>query len=250
MRELATAYERVGALQGDPLDPNLGDIKGAAISLKKATGLRESLTRLNPKSDKDQIELAVAYLDMSDFQSGVVGNIAAGLDYTNRAVSILDHEAEADPSNFRVIAQDTRAYTSLGFLHVGNGATGSIGTVKEGVDGLQRALQLDHRALQINPNSFPVRGQEPVILLLLGDASLKIGDRRAALEYYRRGAALFTALDPKGTRANIAVNAAVTEGKIADIYLADGKTNDAIAGYGKTREAALQQAAADPATRP
>jgi hypothetical protein len=172
MRELATAYERVGALQGDPLDPNLGDIKGAAISLKKAMELRESLGRLNPKSDKDQIELAVAYLDMSDFQSGVAGNIAAGLDYTNRAVSILDHETEADPSNFRVIAQDTRAYTNLGFLHVGNGATGSIGTVKEGVDGLQRALQLDHRALQINPNSFPVRGQESVILLLLGDASL------------------------------------------------------------------------------
>jgi tetratricopeptide (TPR) repeat protein len=118
--------------------------------------------------------------------------------------------------------------------------------VKEGVDGLQRALQLDHRALQINPNSFPVRGQEPVILLLLGDASLKIGDRRAALEYYRRGAALFTALDPKGTRAIIAVNAAVTDGKIADIYLADGRINDAIAGYRKTREAALRHAAVDP----
>ena len=88
------------------------------------------------------------------------------------------------------------------------------------MDGLQRALQLDHRALQINPNSFPVRGQESVILL--GDASLKVGDRRAALEYYRRGASLFAALDPKGTRANIAVNAAVTDGKIADICLADG----------------------------
>jgi serine/threonine protein kinase/tetratricopeptide (TPR) repeat protein len=249
MRELATAYERVGALQGDPLDPNLGDIKGAAISLKKAMELRESLARLNPKNDKDQIELAVAYLDMSDFQSGVAGNIAAGLDYTNRAVSILDREAAADPTNFRVIAQDTRAYTSVGFLHVGNGATGSIGTVKEGVEGLQRALQLDHRALQINPNSLPLRGQESVIILLLGDASLKLGDRRAALEYYRRGASLFAALDPKGTRANIAVNAAVTDGKIADICLADGRINDAIAGYWKSREAALRHAAADPSNQ-
>jgi serine/threonine protein kinase/tetratricopeptide (TPR) repeat protein len=249
MRELATAYERVGALQGDPLDPNLGDVKGAAISLKKSVELRESLARLNPKNNKDQVELAVAYLDMSDFQSGVAGDIAAGLDYTNRAVAILDRAAAADPNNFRVIAQDTRAYSGLGFLHVGNGATGSIGTVKEGVQGLQRALELDHRALQINPSSFSVRAQETVIMLLLGDATLKLGDRRGALEYYRRSAALSNAVDPKRTHAIIALNMAVTDTKIADIYLADGRIDDAIAGYRKSRDSVLRQAAADPSNQ-
>ena len=249
MRELATAYERVGALQGDPMDPNLGDIKGAAISLKKAVELRESLARLNPKNNKDQVELAVAYLDMSDFQSGVAGNIAAGLDYTTKAIAILDRESVADPGNFRVLAQDTRAYSGLGFLHIGNGATGSIGTVKEGLDGLQRALELDHRALQINPSSVSLRGQESVITLLLGDATLKLGDRRAALEYYRRGAALFTALDPKRTNARVALNAAVTDGKMADIYLAEGRINEAIAGYRKSRESIFRQAAADPSNQ-
>lgn len=249
MRELATAYERVGALQGDPLDPNLGDIKGAAISLKKAVELRESLTRLNPTNNKDQVELAVAYLDFADFRSGILGNIASGLDYNNRAIAILDRVRVADPGNFRVLAQDTRAYTNLGFLHVGNGATGSIGTVKEGIDGLQKALELDHSALQVNPNSLQLRGQESVIILLLGDATSKLGDRRAALEYYRRGAALFRAVDPKGTRANVALNAAVTDGKIADIYLADGRTDDAVAGFRKSREAVLRQAAADPSNQ-
>ena len=249
MRELATAYERIGALQGDPLDPNLGDIKGAAINLKKSVELREALTRLNPTNHKDQVELAVAYLDSADFQSGVMGNIASGLDYNNRAIAILDRVRVAEPGNFRVLAQDTRAYTNLGFLHVGNGATGSIGTVKEGVDGLQKALELDHSALQINPNSLPLRSQESVIILLLGDATLKLGDRRAALEYYRRGAALFRVVDPKGTRANVALNAAVTDGKIADIYLADRRIGDAIAGYRKSREAVLRQAAADPSNQ-
>jgi serine/threonine protein kinase/tetratricopeptide (TPR) repeat protein len=249
MRELATAYERVGALQGDPLDPNLGDIKGAAINLKKSVELRETLTRLNPTNNKDQVELAVAYSDFADFQSGVMGNIASGLDYNNRAISILDRVSVADPGNFRVLAQDTRAYTNLGFLHVGNGASGSIGTVKDGINGLKRALELDHRALQINPNSFSLRAQEAVINLLLGDATLKLGDRRAALDYYRRGAALFSVIDPKGTRANIAHNAAVTDGKIADIYLADRRIGDAIAGYRKSREAALRQAAVDPSNQ-
>ena len=249
MRELATAYERVGALQGDPMDPNLGDIKGAAISLKKSTDLRESLARLNPKNNKDQVELAVAYLDMSDFQSGVAGDIASGLDYTNRAIAILDRQAEADPNSFRVIAQDTRAYSGLGFLHVGNGAVGSIGSVKEGVASLQKALELDHRALQINPNSLPLRAQESVITLLLGDASLKLGERRAAMDYYHRGAAVLDSIDPNRQHAQVAINRAVIDGKIADVYLAERNIDDAIVWFNKSREATGHLAAADPSNQ-
>ena len=249
MRELATAYERIGALQGDPLDPNLGDIKGAGISLKKAVELRESLAQSNPKNNKDQVELAVAYLDFSDFQSGVAGNIASGLDYNNRAIAILDRQAASDPGNFRVIAQDTRAYTNLGFLHVGNGAHGSVGSVKQGVAGLQRALELDHRALQMNANSLALRGQESVIILLLGDAALKLGDRRGALDYYHRGAAILNSIDPKRQHASIALNLAVLDGKVADVDLAEGKIDDAIAHYSKSREAAVRQAAADPSNQ-
>ena len=246
MRELATAYERIGALQGDPLDPNLGDVKGAGISLKKAVELRESLARSNPRNNKDQVELAVAYLDFSDFQSGVAGNVASGLDYTNRALAILDREAIADPGNFHVIAQDTRAQTNLGFLHVGNGAVGSVGSVKQGVSDLQRALELDHRALQIEPKSVAVRGQESVIILLLGDAALKLGDRPAALNYYRRAADILSLVDPNRHNASTAHNSVVIAGKIADVYLCEGKIDEAIAWYTKNRQGAVHQAVTDP----
>ncbi len=86
-------------------------------------------------------------------------------------------------------------------------------------------------------------------MLLLGDATLKLGDRRGALEYYRRSAALSNAVDPKRTHAIIALNMAVTDTKIADIYLADGRIDDAIAGYRKSRDSALRQAAADPSNQ-
>ena len=42
---------------------------------------------------------------------------------------------------------------------------------------------------------------------------------------------------------------AVTDTKIADIYLADGRIDDAIAGYRKSRDSALRQAAADPSNQ-
>jgi non-specific serine/threonine protein kinase/serine/threonine-protein kinase len=246
LRELATGYERIGELQGDPLSPNLGDTKSAAISLKKSLGLRESLARLNPKNSIDQVELAVAYLGYSDFQSGIVGNIASGFEYNKKAVAILDREAAVDPGNFRILAQDARGYTDLGFLQIGNGAIGSVGSVNHGVADLQKALDLDHRAVQINPKSVPMRAQESVITLLLGDAVLKLGDRPAALDYYRRAAGILSAVDPKGTNANAALNLVVIDSKIADVLLAEGKTDEAIAWFTKNHQGALRLAAADP----
>jgi len=246
LRELATAYERIGALQGDPLDPNLGDIKAAAVSLKKSVDLWESLARINPENPKDQVGLAVAYLDWSDFQSGVVGNISAGMEYTNKAIAILDRVTASDPANFRAIAQDTRAYASLGLLEIGNGAVGSTGAVKQGVSDLQKALDLDHRAIQLRPENPEVLGEEPSLLALLGDAMLKLGQRSAALEHYRRAAERLNSLDATGKRAGESHNAASVNSKIADAYLAEGKFREAIEWFRKGQQGALQLAAKDP----
>ncbi len=49
LRDLATAYRRMGLAQGDPRDPNLGDTKGALASFQKSIQMRESLARMNPK---------------------------------------------------------------------------------------------------------------------------------------------------------------------------------------------------------
>jgi eukaryotic-like serine/threonine-protein kinase len=250
LRELATAYERIGALQGDPLDPNLGDMKGAAISLQKSVELRESLARLNPKNSQDQVQLAVAYLDLSDFQAGVVGNIASGFDYCKKAQAILDREAAADPNNFHIIAQDTRAYTSLGFLQVGNGAVGTVGTVAQGVADLQKALLLDQRAIRISPSMVNVRGQEAVITLELGDAMLKLGDRSRAVDYYHRSVDIMSSLNTKGDNIRIAGNQVVATGKMGDALLIEGRIAEAVSWYAKNEQGAAQLAAKDPSNEP
>ena len=61
LRELASAYSRIGAVQGNPATMNLGDAKGALVSLRKSLEMREALARSNPHNRPDQIELAAAY---------------------------------------------------------------------------------------------------------------------------------------------------------------------------------------------
>jgi non-specific serine/threonine protein kinase/serine/threonine-protein kinase len=250
VRELATAYERIGALQGDPMDPNLGEIKAAQGNFIKSIELREALARTNPHNSKDQIELAVAYLDYSDFQTGVLANPAVGLDYCNKAVAILDREADKDEKNHRVLAQSTRAYTSLGFIQIGNGAVGSTGDVAAGVTALKKALELDQRAIKLSPSDSQVVGQEFVIYILLGDAMLKLGEPVAAENYYRSSIEGMNALPDKDTNIRTAGNLVVLDGKMADVFLREDKISDAVIWYRKAHDGANRLIARDPADQP
>ena len=52
--EIATAYQKVAEVQGDPMYPNLGDSKGALESSRKALAILESLARTEPENQQVQ----------------------------------------------------------------------------------------------------------------------------------------------------------------------------------------------------
>lgn len=65
-RELATAYQKVGNVQGNPTVSNLGDIKGALKSIRKARDLRLELAAGDPRDARARHELALSYEDLGD----------------------------------------------------------------------------------------------------------------------------------------------------------------------------------------
>jgi len=246
LRELATAYERIESLEGDPMDPNLGDVKGAAANMQKAVALRESLARSNPGNHKDQVELAVIYLDASEFQGGAAGSPAAGFEYGKRAQEILDREMQSDPNNFRIVIQDVRAYSNLGFLQVGNGAQGTAGTVKDGVAAEEKALLLDQRAQQLSPTNISARAQEAVINVALGNGMLKLGETSRALAYFHRALDIANALGAKSNNITVMANTYTIMSKIGDALMIEGKISEAIPWYRKTQQGAAQLSSLDP----
>jgi serine/threonine protein kinase/Flp pilus assembly protein TadD len=246
LRELATAYGRIGELQGNPTDPNLGDTKAALASYQKSMQIRESLARSNPKNSEDQVELAVAYLDYSDFERGAAGNVRSGYDYCKKAVAILDREAASSPADFRIFAQSARAYSNLGIMQVGEGAMGSVGTVSGGIADLQKSLKFTQGAIRLAPTDVSMRAQEGGVSVVIGDAMLKLGDRLQALAFYRRALDILQALNARGNNVKVATNTVVVTTKIGDAFLVEGKNSDASAYYSKAERMARQLAAADP----
>jgi tetratricopeptide (TPR) repeat protein len=60
-RELATAYERIGDVQGGSVDANLGDTQGAVESYRKSLQIRESIAQMRPHDPQAKEDLADIY---------------------------------------------------------------------------------------------------------------------------------------------------------------------------------------------
>lgn len=247
LRELATAYRRIGMAQGNPRDPNLGDTKGALASFQKSLQMREALAHSNPKNSKDQVQLAIAYLDYSDFQSGTAGNIAAGFEYTKKGLAILEREAAANPNNVLILAQSLRGHSNLAMMEVGEGSAGRIGTTSDAIADLQKAIAFAQQAIPLSPKDMSIVGQEAVLNGLLGEAYLSLGDRSRAVTYYRNAMDTLNDIGKKQNNVRAVSNVAVLEGKIGNALLLDGKTAEAIPYFTKAHETAAQLAASDPA---
>jgi non-specific serine/threonine protein kinase/serine/threonine-protein kinase len=83
-RELATAYQRVGDVQGGSADANLGDYAGALASYRKALRIREMLAKARPQDAQLRQELASGYL-----QVGTLTSNTEALADLHRSVDIL-----------------------------------------------------------------------------------------------------------------------------------------------------------------
>lgn len=86
-RELATAYERVGDVQGSPFSANLGDTAGAIQSYRKALRIRLNLAGDHPRAFSDQVALVATYMDLG-LVLEVNLDLAAAMDAYRKAYSI------------------------------------------------------------------------------------------------------------------------------------------------------------------
>ncbi|HMI51605.1 MAG TPA: protein kinase [Candidatus Saccharimonadales bacterium] len=246
LRELAAGYARLGDVQGTPGTSNLGDPAAALVSLQKSLQLREQLAALNPRNSADQVELATAYLDLSDLERGDGGSLPLALASCKKGVAILDREIIASPQDLRVISQDARGYVTLGVIHVGDGASGRLGTLAEGIAELRTSLERTHQALKLAPGNLKLYGNEAIAYMALGNAELLRADRPQALLFYQNALNTMQTHDASGSNLVMSVNKLTVTGKIGDVLLIQGKIPDAVSYYGMAERAAGQLLAAEP----
>jgi eukaryotic-like serine/threonine-protein kinase len=181
--DAANAYRRVGNLQGNPYDQNLGDPSGGLRNIQKASVIVSRLMASQP----NDIAVLTSYAQVE----GSRGELLLGLSRLPEAIEAQRHACDT----FSKLAQlpdassqqASEAATACGALGDVLGQPGrlNVGDVDGALKAYQQAFALQKLALRLDPTSARAIRGIPVALYKLGN--LQIGNHPAeAVNQYRQ----------------------------------------------------------------
>jgi len=189
--DLANAYTRLGNIQGNPYDQNLGDTAGALVSLDKALVIAQSLAASAARDHEALRALASVEQARSEVLWGVgkTPEAVESMQAATEAYERLVAERDATPA---LISEAGAAYGTLGD-ELGQPGTPSLGDLAGAIDAYRKDIRLDERALSLDPNFPRARRGLGIVQLKIGNVEIET-DPAQALEDYRLAEERFDAL--------------------------------------------------------
>jgi eukaryotic-like serine/threonine-protein kinase len=118
--ELATAYQKVGDVQGDPFGANLGDTAGAIDSYRKEVAIREALAA-RPEQDRQvELDLVAAYRRLGLLEDEA-GETEAGVAHLTQALDLAERLIAEDPADHAARRASAQAHDGAGLLALKTG---------------------------------------------------------------------------------------------------------------------------------
>ena len=190
--EIASAYSKVGEVQGDPMFPNLGDSKGALESFTKALSILEAVSHAEPANPQVRLALASAHQEVSDVLN-FSGDMQGAVQHSGAALKMYEALAEnltSDPQFQKERVIQTYHYANL---------LKSVGVLDESAAEYRQAVELSQRMIAANPSDQEAKFHLATSFDGLGNVLQEKGDTVAALDNRRKGLAIreeLTRLDP------------------------------------------------------
>lgn len=200
-RELAEAYLKVGDLQGNPYEPNLGDTHGAEESYKKALAISTALVQANAQDSQARRYLARSYQSIGEVLP-LLGKPNDGVADLRKAAEIFETLVRATPRNRDLRVQLADCYQSLGDLQ-GHSGLQNLGDRAGALQSYRKAMAVFDAMAVEDSSDQKARGGAAVMRIRIGDMQREQGDLDAAEENYHaaleRAESLATA-DPQNDR--------------------------------------------------
>jgi tetratricopeptide (TPR) repeat protein len=188
IRELASAYMKIGTIQGMPNVPSLGDRQGALENFRKALALRQRVAAEDPRNPDIALEieesheyLAAVLVSSGDIQ-GAAGELRAGL-------TIAESLAAAHPGMVRIERTLALACASLGDV-LGNPNLPNLGDSAGALAMHRRALAITEKLAAADPGSQEARDNLFVRHFKLGQIEQSLADGQATVESFQKAIAI------------------------------------------------------------
>ena len=210
--ELASAYVKVGNVQGNPNNANLGDTDGALKSYREAEKISGQILSASPTDSEALRSLAVCREKMSDVQAAI-GDITAAANSERKSLAMFKALAEADPKNVRAQRSLAISYIKMGDV-LGNSNFPNAGDEAGAMINYGASSAVWQALDAANPNNPDIRSWLGRIHERIGAILEQQGKIDAALESYRESQTIREALakeNPQNTDA------------VRDVAIADEK---------------------------
>ena len=216
-RELASAYEKVGDVQGSPSRANLGNFKGALASHGKALAIRTRLAASSTAGPGAKLELARSYAALGEL-SQVTSDVPAALANYRKAFAVFDS----------LPTESAEQKRGLGTLEIRFGrALVASGELGKAIESYRKGIDLTLALSAAAPSDRILKRDLAIARIALGDALADTGDLRAALEAQRSALALLEPLvTPNDAPSRRDVNTA--QGRISDVLAKMGDKRGAL----------------------
>lgn len=183
--ELAQAFMKIGDVQGQAYDANLGDTTGAIESYRKAVALLENAAAQNPGDLKIENELATSYQKISSL-IGRAGTQRESFEFAEKAVALGERLVAANPSD-----NEQRLKLAGFYLYLGDNLPDEFGH-EASIEIYQKGLRVAEAAYEIEPEKqLSVRRVTALTQrigfrnFLLAENAVASGNRARAPEFYQ-----------------------------------------------------------------
>jgi serine/threonine protein kinase len=191
-RELATAYERVGGIQGNSYNSNLGDTRGALVSYRKSLELRQRLAKADPKNSAIRDELASSYEGLGDVLYSA-DDLNGGLKNYQRALALREPLAAANPGKTEYRHALAELYSRIGDIKGLDGYS-NLGDTEGALQSYRQSVALDEQLCTANPDDRELQYGLAKTLTSIGTLLRVTGNFQEAVDVERRGVKMMEAL--------------------------------------------------------
>jgi len=241
--DLVNAYVRLGNIQGNAYDQNLGDPAGGLASLGRALVLAEPLAE--DSTDRDALH---ALATVEDARSEILWQtfkLPEAVEAMHQATRSFD-TLLADPhAPVPLIAEAAASYAALGDEY-GAPGTNNMNDPEDALKAYRKTIELDYRALSVDPNFLRCKRGLAILGMKIGSVEME-NDPAQALKEFEAAMARTDAL-PATEQKNLTMVRlrGMVERKEANAMEEIGRYGDAMAIFDKEIAVSRKMVEADP----
>ena len=235
-RELTDGYLKVGDLQGNPNEPNLGDSSGARASYTKALDIAQTQAGSDPNDTHAREALARVNTKLGDL-SEYSGNQSEALKSYRQGQAILERLIEKDPSakNSLVLV-----FQKIGTVQL------QLGDTKAALDSFRRYLQIAEELSTANRSDVNARRLVAIAYQKLGATMADAGALSESLEKLNMARSIYEELEALHPQSSNRRYLASVNMMIGDTRQASGKKDEAVDSFRRALKITETLAAEDP----